>query len=145
MFDLSRCVELHLDSTAGTGELAVGGGTAGLLGLGEKVMWRARHLGVTQALTSRITRLDRPRCLRDSMVRGAFARFDHDHDFEAVDRGTSMADRFDDAAPLGILGRAAERLCLSRYLRRFLVARNLEIKRVAESPDAWRRYLESES
>ena len=40
------------------GQVAVGGRTSGLIGLGEEVTWRARHFGVTQHLTSKITAFD---------------------------------------------------------------------------------------
>lgn len=140
-FDLSRSVELHMQSTAGTGEVAIGGRTRGLLELGEEVTWRARHFGVWQALTSRIVAYDRPRHFRDSMVHGPFTRLDHDHHFGQDGRGaTIMRDVFDFTAPLGLLGRVAERLVLTWYLRRFLEARNREIKTIAES-DAWRRFI----
>jgi ligand-binding SRPBCC domain-containing protein len=135
-FDLARSVEAHLRSTTATGERAVGGRTAGLLGLGDEVTWRARHLGVWQELTSRITGFDRPRYFRDSMVRGAFARFDHDHYFEPANGETLLREVFDYRAPLGPLGRLAERLFLSAYMRRFLLARMQELKALAES-DAW--------
>jgi hypothetical protein len=139
-FDLSRSVELHLHSSAATGERAVGGVTRGLLGPGQQVTWRARHLGVTQRLTSRIVEYDRPGHFRDQMVRGAFARFDHDHDFEERDGGTLMRERFDYDAPLGVLGDVAERLFLTRYMRRFLQDRCATIRQVAES-DEWRRFV----
>ena len=142
-FDLARSIDLHLDAAAESGERAVGGVATGLIGLGEEVTWRARHLGVRQHLTSRITRFDRPRSFRDSMVRGAFARFDHDHLFEPRGAGTVMRDVFDFRAPLGPLGRVAERLFLTRYMRRFLAGRARALKEVAES-DAWRRYLPGE-
>ncbi|HEX2205968.1 MAG TPA: SRPBCC family protein [Longimicrobium sp.] len=139
-FDLARSVDLHLHAAASTGEAAVGGVTSGLIGAGEEVTWRARHFGVRQRLTSRITRFDRPRHFRDSMVRGAFARFDHDHHFEPCGAGTRVRDVFDFRAPLGPLGRIAERLFLTRYMRRFLVHRARVLKEAAES-GAWRRYL----
>ena len=139
-FDLARSVDLHVQSTARTGERAVAGVTRGLLGPGERVTWRARHFGVWQELTSEITRFDRPRHFRDSMVRGAFARFDHDHFFFERDGVTAMRDRFAFRSPLGPLGRIADALVLTRYLRRFLVRRNAELRRVAES-DEWRALL----
>jgi ligand-binding SRPBCC domain-containing protein len=140
-FDLARSLELHMLSTASTGERAVGGTTSGLLGPGQQVTWRARHFFVWQELTSRITGYERPRWFRDEQVRGIFARFEHDHFFEAAPGGgTTIRDVFDYRAPLGPLGRIAERLVLDRYLRRFLVARNAEIKAVAESRE-WERYL----
>jgi ligand-binding SRPBCC domain-containing protein len=139
-FDLSRSIDLHVASTRQTGERAVGALTSGLLGLGEEVTWSARHFGVRQTLTSRIIAFDRPRYFRDSMVRGAFRRFDHDHFFTACGEDTEMRDVFDFDSPFGLLGRLANTLVLERYLRRFLEARNEEIKRVAES-DAWRAVL----
>src|SRR2546427_12849864 len=86
-FDLARSVELHMRSTAATGETAVAGRLGGLLALGEEVTWRARHFGVWQQLTSQITAYERPTHFRDSMVRGAFARLDHDHIFLDDRRG----------------------------------------------------------
>lgn len=139
-FDLARSVELHVASTGATGERAVAGRTSGLMESGETVTWRARHLGVWQELTSRIVMFERPEHFRDSMVRGAFAFFDHDH-FFSIDRdGTIMREVFEFRAPLGPLGTLVERLFLTRYMRRFLLARARMVKAVAES-DAWERYL----
>lgn len=140
VFDLSLSIDLHLASTAQTGEEAVAGVTSGLIGLGQEVTWRARHLGVRQQLTTRITRFDRPRHFRDSMVRGAFRRFDHDHSFTSTPEGTEMRDRFDYTAPFGPLGRLADALFLERYMRRLLEERNRVIRSAAES-DEWRKYL----
>jgi len=140
-FDLARSVEMHTRSAASTGETAIAGRTSGLLGPGDEVTWRARHFGVWQALTSRITAYDRPAFFRDSMVRGAFARLDHDHRFaDDGAGGTVMDDVFEFTAPGGALGLVVERLLLARYLRRLLAARNLEIKSAAES-DVWRRFV----
>ncbi len=132
-FDLARSVDAHVRSTSATGERAVAGKTSGLLGPGDEVTWRARHFGVWQTLTSRVTVFDPPRHFRDSMVRGAFKRFDHDHYFTPdPSGGTLMRDVFDYTAPLGPLGWLAERLFLTRYMRRFLEARNRELKALAE-------------
>ncbi|PCC73603.1 Ligand-binding SRPBCC domain-containing protein [Nannocystis exedens] len=139
-FDLARSVDVHLAGAAETGERAVAGVVRGLLGPGDEVTWRARHFGVTQLLTSKITLFERPRRFRDSMVRGAFARFDHDHFFEADGEGTIMRDRFDFTSPLGPLGRLADALVLTRYMRNFLVERNRVLREVAES-DRWGEIL----
>jgi ligand-binding SRPBCC domain-containing protein len=136
-FDIARSVDWHVRSGRATQERAVGGVTHGLLELGDTVTWRARHLGVTQYLTSQISVFDRPRHFRDSQVRGAFHRFDHDHYFEvAPDGGTVLRDIFDFEAPLGWLGRLAERLFLTEYMRRFLTVRALAVKAAAESTGA---------
>ena len=139
-FDLARSVDAHMHSTAATGERAVAGRTSGLLELGDEVTWRARHLGVRQYLTSRITMYDRPRHFRDSMVRGAFARFEHDHFFEAANGGTLLRDVFDYRAPLGPLGAIAEQLFLTAYMRRFLFARLESLKLLAESGE-WAQFV----
>ncbi len=140
VFDLSRSVDLHIDSTPGTSERAVGGVTSGLLELDDEVTWSARHLGIRQRLTSRITEYDRPHHFRDSMIAGAFSRFDHDHHFDVTDDGCLMRDTFDFDAPLGLLGDVANGLFLTRYMERFLRSRCEIIKRIAETRD-WTRYL----
>lgn len=140
VFDLSRSVDLHAASTAQTGERAVAGVTNGLMSLGQEVTWRARHFGVWQSLTSRITAFDPPMHFRDSLVRGAFRRFDHDHYFSRHGETTIMRDVFDFESPLGVLGQLVDWLVLSRYMTRFLLARNALIKETAESHQ-WRRYL----
>lgn len=142
VFDLARSIELHTASTASTAERAVAGITIGLIGAGQEVTWRARHFGIWQSLTVRITAFNRPLHFRDAMIRGAFRRFDHDHFFAEAGVGTRMRDVFDYASPLWLLGHAADRLFLTRYLRRFLETRNRLLKAVAES-DRWQRYLRS--
>ena len=140
VFDLSRSIDLHTASTAGTGERAIVGVTSGLIGPGEEVTWRARHLGVWQTLTSRITTYERPTHFADAMVRGAFARMEHHHYFEPIDGGTRMRDTFDFRSPFGLLGRVMDFVFLERYMRRFLIERNRVIKVAAES-DGWSQYI----
>jgi len=142
-FDLARSVRAHLHSTAGTGERVVGGVTDGLLELGDEVTWEARHFGVRQTLTSRITEFERPRHFQDVMTQGAFRRFVHDHYFEPTSKGTLLRDVVEYRAPLGILGSLAESLFLSRYLRRFLVLRNDALRELAQS-DHWREFIPPE-
>jgi ligand-binding SRPBCC domain-containing protein len=134
-FDLARDVDLHQRSTAASRERAVGGVTSGLLGPGDEVTWEATHFGVRQRLTSRITEFDPPRRFTDEMVRGAFRRFRHEHQFLAADGGTEIVDRFDYTSPLGPLGWLADNLFLRRYMTRLLWQRNAYLKQVAESPD----------
>ncbi|MEO8797697.1 MAG: SRPBCC family protein [Polyangiaceae bacterium] len=131
-FDLARSVDAHLASTADTGERAVGGVTHGLLELGDQVTWEAKHLGVRQRLTARVTQLERPTLFVDEMVSGAFRSFTHRHEFEPCSDGTLMRDVFSYQAPLGALGRVAEGLFLTRYMRRFLVKRATILKTIAE-------------
>jgi len=134
-FDLARDIDLHQRSTAASRERVVGGVTSGLLGPGDEVTWEATHFGVRQRLTSRITEFEPPRRFVDEMVRGAFRRFRHEHQFVAMQGGTEMVDVFDYTSPLGPLGRVADRLFLRCYMTRLLRERNAYLRQVAESPD----------
>jgi ligand-binding SRPBCC domain-containing protein len=132
-FDLARDVGAHIRSTAGTQEQAIAGVTVGLLGPGDEVTWEARHLGVRQRLTVRITGFDRPRMFQDDMVQGAFASMRHVHEFHPREGGTTMVDTFTFASPLGPIGVVVDRLFLASYLRRFLLSRAAALRRMAES------------
>lgn len=133
VFDLTRSIDLHRFSTKETHEEAIAGKTSGLIGPGETVTWRARHLGVYQKLTVVITEFNRPFSFTDRMTQGAFATMKHQHQFEAIDaENTLMRDVFTFKAPLGILGRLAEALFLTNYMRKFLISKNAILKRVAE-------------
>lgn len=131
-FDAARDLDLHMKSVAHTNERAVAGRTSGLIGAGEEVTWRARHFGIIQHFTSRITQFDPPRYFQDVMQRGAFQSFVHDHYFDSENDRTRMVDVLAFSAPLGILGRIAEALVLRRYLERLLKMRARVIKEAAE-------------
>jgi ligand-binding SRPBCC domain-containing protein len=123
-FDLSLSIDAHLGSFERSGERAVDGVTAGLIGLGEFVTWRARHFGITWTMTSTITEWDRPHCFVDEQRRGPFKSFRHEHLFEPVAYGTRLVDHVEFEAPFWLLGRAVERLGLTRYLRHLIDVRN---------------------
>ncbi len=140
VFDLARCIDLHEATMLKHKEKAISGVTKGLIEMGESVTWEATHFGIKQKLTSKITAFERPKHFRDSMVKGAFRRFDHDHFFERGGEQTLMKDVFDYDSPLGILGKIAEALFLEKYMREMLAERNKIIKKIAEGDD-WRKFL----
>ena len=140
VFDLARCIDLHTESMSESKENAVAGKTNGLINKGETVTWEAIHFGIKQKLTSKITIYERPHRFRDSMVKGAFERFDHDHFFETKDSQIIMKDVFDYNSPLRFLGKIADAVFLENYMRKLLESRNELIKRVAESDD-WKKYI----
>jgi ligand-binding SRPBCC domain-containing protein len=131
-FDASRDLDLHLESMGHTGERAVAGKTSGLIELGEQVTWEARHFGIRQRFTSRITAYDRPRYFQDSMIKGAFHSFVHEHYFEPCPDGTVMRDVLTFHSPLGPLGALVDRFVMSRYLRNLLTKRNETLKAILE-------------
>ncbi len=140
VFDLSRSIDLHEISTIGTDEEAIAGRTSGLIELDEYVTWRAKHLGVYQKLTVKITKMERPYFFEDQMLKGAFSKMKHLHQFVSIDEGTKMIDVFEFQSPFGIIGTLVNKLFLKNYMTRFLIVRNQEIKRVAEGED-WKKIL----
>ncbi|MCA0986880.1 SRPBCC family protein [Guptibacillus algicola] len=132
-FDLARDVDVHMKSTRGTNEKAVGGVTSGLLEVGDFVTWEAKHLGVKQTLTAQITAMNRPDYFIDEMVSGAFHSFVHTHRFEEMDGVTLMIDQFIYKAPFGLAGKIANVAFLKRYMHRFLQQRATALKTIAES------------
>ena len=93
-FDIARDIDVHVASTAHTGERAIAGRTSGLIELGETVTWRAKHFGIWQNLTSKITEMERPAFFTDVLVKGAFKSFTHEHYFTELNGQTVMKDRF---------------------------------------------------
>jgi ligand-binding SRPBCC domain-containing protein len=142
-FDLARSVEVHVLGNVHYGEAAVAaaGVTSGLIGLGERVTWRAKHFWIWQTLTSRITAMERPVYFQDVMIQGAFRSMKHDHYFRQLTAGlTEMKDVFSFEAPFALLGRVVEAVVLRRYMNRLLKERNDVIRNVAESAE-WQKYL----
>lgn len=131
-FDVSRDIDVHVESTKHTGERAIAGTTSGLIGLGESVTWRAKHLGIWQTLSSKITAFNAPTYFTDEMIQGAFKSFKHEHIFETKEQYTLMIDVFQFESPFGLLGKLVNQLFLTAYMRKLLVYRNEVIKKEAE-------------
>jgi ligand-binding SRPBCC domain-containing protein len=140
VFDLSRSIDLHKISTEQTNEKAISGKTSGLIELNESVTWRAKHFGIYQNLTSKITKFDRPNYFVDEMQKGAFKQFKHEHSFTELNNDIIMTDIFDYQSPFGILGKLADKLFLKKYMTELLTERNRVIKEFAES-DKWKKIL----
>ena len=104
-FDLARSIDFHVLTQSRHSEVAVAGVMSGLIEYGETVTWRAKHLGFYQYLTVEITVFDKPYHFRDSMLKGAFKRFDHDHLFESNGSQTILTDIFDYNSPFAFFGR----------------------------------------
>ncbi|MEZ4886895.1 MAG: SRPBCC family protein [Chitinophagales bacterium] len=132
-FDLSRSIDLHLESTVHTHEKAIAGKTSGLIGLNETVTWQAKHFGIYWKMTVQITAFEVPNYFRDEMVKGPFKTMRHEHFFEGQSDGSIlMKDVFTFASPMGILGGMVDKLYLEGYMRKFLEKRNEVIKAKAE-------------
>lgn len=141
VFNLSRSIDLHKLSTAHTNEEAVAGKTSGLIGLDESVTWRAKHLGITQKLTTTITAYNAPHYFTDEMVKGAFKRFKHEHIFKVQNGIVAMTDIFDYESPFWVFGKIADALFLKVYMANLLTTRNIMIKEFAEDEAKYSQVL----
>ncbi len=133
VFDLSLDPSIHVQSMLRYGEELVAGPSDRLLRLDDVVTWRARHYGVPFTMTSRIVVCEPPAYFVDEQVSGPFESFRHEHRFDPVSQGTLMTDVVTLRAPLGPLGRIAERAFLLRRLQMLIELRNTHLVAVAHA------------
>lgn len=131
-FDLSRSIDLHLDSMTNFSERVIGGRISGLIGQGETVTWRATHFLIPQTMTVEITKMNRPYSFEDVMISGPFKSMAHTHQFSSLHGQTIMTDVFEYTVPYHSLGRLFDYFILKPYMIRLLQRRNDCIKRRAE-------------
>lgn len=132
-FDLSRNVEIHLLSTSKTNETVVSGRISGLFEKNDIVTWRAKHFGIYQKLTVKITKMEFPVFFEDMMLKGAFKKMIHKHYFEFNNGQTKMIDEFEYETPFWIIGNLFDKIILKNYMTKFLINRNNTIKETAEN------------
>ncbi|CAL2075819.1 conserved hypothetical protein [Tenacibaculum sp. 190524A05c] len=140
VFDLSRSIDLHKISAQKTDEKAIAGRKSGLIELDETVTWRAKHLGVYQNFTSKVTGFRPSEYFADKMISGAFKSFKHEHFFSHENNTTTLVDVMEFVSPLGFLGKFIDFLFLKKYMKQFLIERNNTIKLYAET-DKWRQII----
>jgi hypothetical protein len=133
-FDLARDVGVHCETAVATGERAVPPGkTAGLLDLGDLVIFEATHLAIRWRLTARIVEMERPYRFVDQMERGPFAFLRHAHEFSHTAGTTLMRDVMEWRSGFGPAGACVDAVLLRRHLHRFLTARGTRLKEIAEA------------
>lgn len=143
---IDRCFLLstHVGLAARTLEMQpVKGTTEGMVGLDDRVVWTRWRFGLRQVHESLITRYQRPEFFQNTMARGWFRKYQHDHQFVEIDGQTLLIDKLRFSMPLGRMGRKlGKRVAVPAIAG--LLRRRLELlKQVAES-DEWRRYLAEE-
>ncbi|HEX9929887.1 MAG TPA: SRPBCC family protein [Pyrinomonadaceae bacterium] len=132
-FDLMRDIRLHTETTAKMKEKAIGGITSGKIGLGQTVTFEGVHFGIRQRLTVKVVEFERPRLFVDEMTEGVFKSFKHIHEFFPNEKGVLMRDTLVWTAPLGFLGKIADKVFLENHLRKLVMKRNLKLKEIAEA------------
>lgn len=131
-FNLTRDVDVHMQTCLKTKEKAVGGVTKGLLEEGDSVSWEVVHFGIKQRLTSKVIFMEKPYSFVEKMVKGAFRSFIHIHQFIEEEEGTTMIDHVQYKSRFGPIGVLIDKLFLEKYMKRFTVMRAIELKKIAE-------------
>ena len=139
-YKLSLNVDLHKLSASSTGEHIVDGIRSGTMKEGDFVTWKAKHFGIWQTLSTKITQEIKYGYFADEMIDGPFKSMRHEHFFTVSSDGTIMKDVFRFESPLGIFGKLFNVVILNNYMREFLIERNRKLKEVAES-DLYQRFL----
>jgi ligand-binding SRPBCC domain-containing protein len=142
-YKLSLSIDLHVALAQYERAVIVSDVKTGLLGLNDTMTVHGRRLGIEFRHTSLIDALRSPMYFREVMVDGVFERFEHEHHFALMNDGTRMREEVRFVAPMGRVGRVAERVLLRRYLLRMLKRRSTVLKWVAESQE-WHRYLDEQ-
>lgn len=132
-FDLAINIDIHQLSTAKTNEIAIAGRTSGLCELNDEITWEAKHFGIKQRLTVKITHLEFPIQFEDRMLKGAFKSMHHIHRFEFENNQTIMHDSFKYEVPFGVFGKIFNTFVLKSYMTKFLKERNRVLKEIAET------------
>lgn len=131
-FDLSRSIDLHVDSLAHTREEAIAGKTSGLIELGEWVTWKAWHFGIPLKMTVGICEMKPPYSFTDEQIKGPFKYLKHIHTFKQEGESTIMIDEFSFQSPFGIIGKLVDKNILTEHLTKILTTRNNSIQSKAE-------------
>ena len=140
-FLLSTNVEL-VGRTLGMKPLE--GKTSGLIVGDDRLLWAGWKFGFPQMHESYVTRYERPAFFQDTMGRGRFKRYQHDHYFYEMDERTVLNDKIRFTMPLGFVGRLVGQFVLVPYLSRRLRRRLVLLRKVAENRKEWEKYLPTE-
>ena len=123
----------------------VEGKTSGLIVADDRLVWRGWKFGLPAMHETLITGYERPVFFEDTMGRGRFKFFQHQHHFAGAlsETGgpTLMSDVVRFSLPFGPLGRLVGRFILVPHVRNLVQRRFQLLKRIAESED-WHRYLD---
>ena len=119
----------------------VSGKTSGLVVESDQLLWRGWKFGLPALHETFITRYERPQFFQDTMGRGYFKRFQHDHSFEEVDGHTLLVDTVRFSLPFGPAGHMAGKLLVVPHVAGLMKRRFDLLKRTAEGSD-WERYVQ---
>jgi ligand-binding SRPBCC domain-containing protein len=140
---VERCFQLStsIDVVAQTLEMRpVEGKLGGMVGAGDRLVWRGWKFGLPQMHETLITGFERPVFFQDTMGRGRFAAFQHDHHFAETESGVLLEDEVRFSMPFGWAGELVGRWVMVPHIRGLLRRRFLLLKGMAEG-EGWRHHL----
>jgi ligand-binding SRPBCC domain-containing protein len=139
---IERCFLLstHIELVEQTLEMRPLEGQSGMVVSGDRLVWVGWKFGMPQMHESLITRYELPAFFQDTMLRGRFKKFQHDHFFVEIDGYTLLTDKLRFSMPLGLPGKVFGKYFILPYLAKLLRRRLELLKRVAENEE-WRDYL----
>jgi len=140
-FRLSTNLELVADVLNMEPQPQKGFKASGLVEGGDRINWYGWKFGLPHVHVSRITRFEAPGFFQDTMERGRFKRFEHDHEFTQVGDHTLMIDYIRFAMPMGPLGKLVGKYIVLPHVVQLLRSRLAVLKRIAESEEEWKRYI----
>jgi ligand-binding SRPBCC domain-containing protein len=118
----------------------VEGKLTGTILAGDRLLWRGWKFGLPQLHETLITAFDSPRFFQDTMGRGRFATFQHDHHFATVAGGsTFLQDELRFSMPLGLAGTLVGQVLMVPHIKGLLRRRFSLLKQLAEG-NGWQKY-----
>ncbi len=143
---IERCFQLStsIDVVALTlGMRPVEGKLSGMIGPDDQLLWRGWKFGLPQMHETLITGFQAPRFFQDTMGRGRFATFQHDHHFLETQGGTLLEDELRFSMPFWLAGELVGQALMVPHIKGLLRRRFALLKQLAEG-DGWKKYLPDE-
>ncbi|MBB5057380.1 ligand-binding SRPBCC domain-containing protein [Granulicella aggregans] len=115
---------------------------SGMIAANDRLLWRGWKFGLPQLHETLITAFDPPHFFQDTMGRGRFATFQHDHHFTPLEDGAStlLEDELRFSMPFGAMGALVGAAIMVPHIKGLLRRRFALLKRLAET-DAWKTHL----
>jgi ligand-binding SRPBCC domain-containing protein len=123
----------------------VEGKTSGAVVGNDRLLWAGWKFGLPHLHETHITAYEPPAFFQDTMGKGRFKRYQHDHHFYEMDDRTVLNDKIRFSMPLGFVGRFVAQFVLVPYISRRLRRRLVLLKQLAESRTEWQRYVPQET
>lgn len=140
VFDLSRNLALSKLALKGGKEQILSSSAANLVNAGETITLRAKHLGKTREITSRVTDLELPNGYTEEQIKGDLKSFRHEYHFKKVENGTILIDLVEFEGPRDLLGSIAAKFFLKSYFESIVKKKNELVRQYAES-EKWKAVL----